>query len=134
VPGVPGVAGPVFVPWSQKLIEKPAKLVTKILDRLRCWQLGKKIKLLKLSPEAEKEILADLKFKDEVIFDFNLALADCATIELNKRRVPGSENSHWLNLAMCAGEMGLVHVQTLERIEKLVVADREKKIEREKAA
>lgn len=131
-PAVPGaVAGaPVvaagFVGWQQKLLEKPAKLITKIADRFRCWQLTKKVKQLKLSPDVEKEILADLKWKDEVVADFNGSLAECAAMELNRRRVPGAQNSHWINLAMCAGEMVLVHLQTLDRLEKLVADDRAK--------
>lgn len=123
LPGVAGAAAPLFVAWSQKLLERPAKLVTKIADRVRCWSLMKKIRQLGLTPDQEKEIAADLKWRDDVTADFNSALAECATIELNKRRVPGSENSHWLNLAMCGGEMALVHVQTLERIEKMVAAN-----------
>ena len=85
----------------------------------------RKIRELKLSPEQEKEIAADLRWRDEVVSDFNTALAECATIELNKRRVGGSEHAHWLTLAMCGGEMALVHVQTLERIERMVAANKE---------
>ena len=114
----------MFVPWTQKLLEKPARLLTKIVDRVRCWSLMRKVRQLKLSPEQEKEVAADLKWKDEVVADFNLALAECATVELNKRRVAGAQNSHWFNLAMCGGEMALVHVQTLERLEKMVTDNR----------
>jgi hypothetical protein len=120
-------AAPLFVPWTQKLLEKPARLLTKIADRVRCWSLLRKVHQLKLSPEQEKEIAADLKWKDEVVADFNLALAECATVELNKRRVNGSQYSHWVNLAMCGGEMALVHVQTLERLEKMVAANKASK-------
>lgn len=137
-PVVPGaVAGaPIiaagFVGWQQKLLEKPAKLITKIADRFRCWQLTKKVRQLKLSPEIEKEILADLKWKDEVVADFNASLSECAVMELNRRRIPGAQNSHWINLAMCGGEMVLVHLQTLDRLEKLVAKDRVKPAEPEK--
>lgn len=116
----PPALGPAVVPWNQRLLEKPAKLLTKILDRVRCWTLMKKINKLQLTPSQEKEIASDLRWKDETISDFSTALSECATIELNKRRVGGSENAHWINLAMCGGELALAHVQTLERLEKLV--------------
>ena len=114
----------MFVPWAQKKLEKPAALVTKIIDRVRSWHLMKKVKKLGLTPDQEKEIAADLKWKDEVVQDFNMALAECATIEMNKRRVHGSEHAHLVNLAMCSGEMVLVHLQTMERLEKMVVANK----------
>ena len=114
----------MFVPWAQKKLEKPAALLTKILDRVRSWHLMKKVKKLGLTPDQEKEIAADLKWKDEVVTDFNLALAEVATIELNKRRINGSEHAHWVNLAMCGGEMALVHVQTMERLEKMVATNK----------
>ena len=123
VAGVPLVAGVLFVPWSTKLLEKPAKLLTKITDRIRCWSLMKRVRKLGLTPEQEKEIAADLKWKDDVTADFNSALVECATIELNKHRVSGSQNAHWVNLAMCGGEMGMVHLQTLERLEKMVAVN-----------
>jgi hypothetical protein len=117
------VAAPLFVAWNQKLLEKPARLLTKIIDRVRCWGLMKKIKQLELTPEQEKEIAADLKFKEEVCADFSAALAECATVELNKRRVAGSEHGHWINLGMCSGEMVLVHMQTMDRLEKMVASN-----------
>jgi hypothetical protein len=123
VAGVAVAAAPLFVPWSQKLLEKPARLLTKIADRLRCWSLMKKVRKLGLTSEQEKEIASDLKWKDDVVADFNLALAECATVELNKYQVSGAAHSHWINLAMCGGEMALVHVQTLERLEKMVAAN-----------
>ena len=116
------MAAPLFVPWSQKLIEKPARLLTKIADRLRVWSLMKHVRRLQLTPEEEKEIAADLRYKDEVLNDFNLALAEAATVELNKRNTPGAANSHWINLSMTGGELVLLHLQSLDRIEKLVLA------------
>jgi hypothetical protein len=139
VPGVvAGVAGaaaaaPLFIPWSQKLLEKPAKLLTKIIDRCRCWTLMKKVRQCGLTPEQEKEIAADLKWKDEVVADFNLALAECAVQELNKRRVPGAQNSHWVNLAMCGGEMAMAHMQALDRLEKMLLAKKGHETENAKA-
>lgn len=122
-----GVAGaaPLFVPWGQKLLEKPARLLTKIADRLRVWSLMKHIRKIGLTPEEEKEIEAELKYKDEVLADFNAALAEAATIELNKRNVAGAQHSHWVNLSMTGGELVLLHLQSLDRIEKLVLAKRD---------
>ena len=121
VAGVAAVAAPLHVTWSQKLLEKPARLLTKIADRVRCWSLMKKVRQCGLTPEQEKEIADDLKWKDEVVTDFNQALAECATVELNKRQVPGAANSHWVNLAMCGGEMVLTHMQALDRLEKILL-------------
>lgn len=127
VAAVAGVAGaaPLFVPWGQKLLEKPARLLTKIADRLRVWSLMKHIRKIGLTPEEEKEIEAELKYKDEVLADFNAALAEAATIELNKRNVAGAQHSHWVNLSMTGGELVLLHLQSLDRIEKLVLAKRD---------
>lgn len=122
VAGAAIVAAPLFVPWSQKLLEKPARLLTKILDRLQVWSLMRHVRKLELTPAQEKEIEADFKWKEEVTADFSLALADCATVELNKRRVAGSQNSHWFNLAMSGGEMVMCHMQSLDRLEKMLLA------------
>jgi hypothetical protein len=115
---------PMFVPWSQRVLEKPAKLLTKIIDRFRCMARGKQIKKLCLSAEAEKKVLERLKWREEVTNDFSLALAECATIELNKRRISGSQNAHWINLAMCAGEIVAVEMDNSAAIEKLILEDR----------
>lgn len=131
VAGVAGPAGnaPMFVPWSTRVLEKPARLLTKIIDRVRVWSLTKKIRTLELAAKDEKEILADLAWKDSAVADFNAALAEAATVELNKRTVPGAQNSHWLALAMSGGELVYAHTEALNRIEALVL----KKIEMEQA-
>ncbi len=124
---VAGMAVPVVplvsvshVPWTTKTLEKPARLFTKIIDRVRCFALAKKIRALKLSPKDEAEILADIKWQETAANDFSAALADCAQVELNKRRVPGAENSHFINLAMCGGELATAHFATLDRLEKMM--------------
>jgi hypothetical protein len=123
VPGVaagPGlVAAPTFVAWTQKQLEKPARLLTKIADRFRVWQLGRKVLAVPLPPAVQKEVLAELAYTDAALNDFNVALAECATVELNRRSVGGGQHSHWLNLALCAGELAALHLQTLDRLEKL---------------
>lgn len=116
----PGVAGPLVVPWTVKLLEKPARLVTRILDRLRVASLRKKIDASPLPPELKKEVAADLEWKQQAREDFAMCLADCAQIELNKRRVPGSDNAHWINLSICGGELALAHIEVCERLDKLI--------------
>ena len=117
---VAGVA-PMFVPWSTRVLEKPARLLTKIIDRVRVWSLTNKIRTLELDPKDEKEILADLAWKESAVADFNAALAEAATVELNKRTVPGAANSHWLALIMSSGELLHAHTEALNRIESLVL-------------
>ena len=120
----------MFVPWSTRVLEKPARLLTKIIDRVRVWSLTKKIRTLELAAKDEKEILADLAWKESAVADFNAALAEAATVELNKRTVPGAANSHWLALAMSGGELVYAHTEALNRIEALVL----KKMELEQQA
>jgi hypothetical protein len=137
---VPAVAAVplAHVPWTTRVLEKPAKLLTKILDRARCWSLAKKVRSLKLAPKDEAEILADLRWQEAAANDFSAALADCAQVELNKRRIPGAENSHLINLAMCGGELAMAHFQTLDRLEKMLAdklaAERQLEAERKAAA
>ncbi len=111
----------MFVPWSTRVLEKPARLLTKIIDRVRVWGLTKRIRELQLDAKDEKEIIADLAWKDSAVADFNAALAEAATVELNKRTVPGAANSHWLALAMSGGELVYAHTEALNRIESLVL-------------
>ena len=123
VPAVAVVAG-VFVPWTSRLLEKPARLLTKIVDRARIWQLNKKLRLLKLDSAKEKEMQESFSWKAEAVADFNASLAACAEVELNKRRVGGAENSHLINLALSGGELAYAHFQTLELLEKLAIENR----------
>lgn len=113
-----------------RVLEKPAKLLTRIIDRARCWSLARKVRSLRLESKDEAEIIASLKWQDAAAADFSAALADCAVVELNKRRVPGAENSHLFNLAMCAGELATAHFQTLDKLEELLA----KKLQMEQAA
>jgi hypothetical protein len=115
-----GLAGHLVVPWSCRLLEKPAKLLTRILDRLRSGSLFNRIDASPLPAEIKAEIKRDIPWKDAARDDFAVCLADCATIELNKRRVNGADNAHWLNLALAGGELGLAHVDLCNRIDKLV--------------
>lgn len=137
LPGLPGVAvdslgapapvaGPAFVPWTARLLEKPARLLMKIVDRARCWQLTKRVKKLALDRDKEKEILDGFRWNEKAVEDFNQSLATAAEIELNKRRVGGSEYSHLINVALSAGELVYQHVQTMEILEKLALENQRK--------
>jgi|GEM_PF-2411467 len=125
-------AAPLFVPWGQKLLEKPAKLIGKIVERWRGYSRSAQVKKLKLTPAVEKEVLARMQWREDVVNDFSIALADCATVELNKRRVPGAENSHWINLVMSAGELVSLELANSALIEKLILEDKAKQAEAEK--
>ncbi len=123
---VPVVAGaaPMFVAWQQRVLEKPAKLLGKILDRWRSYKRAAQVKRLHLSPSAEKEILDRMAWRAEVLNDFAVALSETTTTELNKRMVPGAEHSHWINLAMSAGELVYLEINNSQTIESLILEDR----------
>lgn len=115
------VVAPTFVAWSARLLEKPARLILKIIDRVRLSALNKKLKLLKLDPALEKEISADFKWKDEATSDFCVALSQCAEIELNRRQVGGAENAHILNVVLSGGELALAHFSVMDKLDKLAI-------------
>jgi hypothetical protein len=112
-------AGVAVVLWNPRLLEKPAKLVTRIVDRLRFAALSKKLDHPKLPAEMRAEIRRDIAFPAEALADFSNALADCAAVELNKRGV-GATQSHWLTLAGSVVELGAHHLATMERLDKLI--------------
>jgi len=114
-----------FVPWTAIVLRKPVKLLTKIIDRARIWQLTKRVRALKLDAVKEKEILDALAWKEAAVNDFNEALALVAELELNKRRVPGAEQSHFVTLAIAGGELAFQHFQTLETLERLALENRQ---------
>lgn len=127
VPGVAGVpvveTGPVglVVPWTARLLQKPARLLTRILDRMRKWDLFRRLDKSKLPESFKAEIKSDCEWKDAAKEDFADALAECAAIELNKHQV-SSQNSHWVNLALSAGELAMAHIAVCERIDKAILA------------
>ena len=117
----------MFVAWTEKIIARPVKLLTKIVDRVRCSALMKRIRKLSLNPDQVKEIEGDIKFKQEALDDFNAALANCVTVELNKRRVAGAAQSHWLDVVMTGGELVAVHLSTVDKLEKMILENEAKK-------
>lgn len=116
---------PTFVAWTAKMLERPTKLFTRIVDRLRVGALMERVRKLKLSKDVEAEAEKRMRYKDEQIADFNAALTNCATIELNKRTVPGAQHSHWLELAMTGGELVNCHLDTVDWLEKQIIAKAE---------
>ena len=113
-------AGPV-VAWSARLLEKPARLLTRILDRFRQMDIFRRLDKTNLPPALKAEIKADAAWKEDARNDFAGALAECATVELNRRNV-GAQNAHWINLGMSGGELALAHFALCDRIDKLVLA------------
>ena len=108
-----------MVLWNARLLEKPARLLTRIVDRLRKSAVVKKLDHPKLPAEMREEIRKDLDFPREALEDFSTALADCAAVEMNKRGV-GAGQSHWLTLAGSVAELGAHHVSAMERLDKLI--------------
>lgn len=127
--GVPGPVAPVAgvaavaYAWSARQLQKPAKLVVRILDRARQWDIFRRLDKSKLPAEVKEEIKRDAKWKEEAQNDFADALAECAAIELNKRQI-NSSSSHWITLAMSGGELALAHFTLCERIDKLILSEK----------
>jgi len=118
--GEPGPVGGVFVAWSAKLLQRPARLLTRILDRLKKWDIMRRLDKSCLPEAVKKEIAGDIEWADGAKEDFANALAECASIELNKRGVSASQ-SHWVNLGLSGGELALAHFALCERIEAAIL-------------
>jgi hypothetical protein len=127
--GVPGAVAPmagaagVAYAWSARQLQKPAKLVVRILDRARQWDIFRRLDKSNLPPEVKAEIKRDAEWKESAQNDFADALADCTAIELNKRQV-NSANAHWITLGMSASELALAHFALTARIDKLILAEK----------
>ncbi len=121
---------PTFVAWKNTMLERPVKLLTKIIDRFRCSKLMERVRKLGFDKETEAEAEKRIAYKAEQIADFNTALTNCALVELNKRNVPGAQHSHWLELAMTGGELVNCHLDTVDWLEKKIL----EKAERENPA
>ena len=122
---------PTFVAWSQKMLERPIKLLTKIGDRMRVAVLMDMVCELGLGKDVEAEAEKRMRYKEEQISDFNSALTNCATIELNKRQVGGAQHTHWLEVAMTGGELVNCHLDTVDWLEKQIL--RKAESEKQKA-
>ena len=80
-----------------------------------------KVRKLSLSKEQTVKVEASFQYKSQMVDDFNNALTNCATIELNKARVGGAEHSHWVELGLVTGEMIYAHLDSLDMLEKMIV-------------
>ncbi len=121
---------PTFVPWSEKIIARVTSVVTKIVDRIRVGALMERVRKLGFDKDDEKEAANRIAYKLEQVESFNAALTNCAVIELNKRRVPGAEHGHWLEVGFCGAELINCHMDTVDWLEKKLL----EKAEREKSA
>ncbi len=126
----PVVALPRFVEWTLKPLERLVKVATKIADRLRVAGLMSRLKKIGFDKETKEEAEKRFTYKAEQVADFNAAVANATVIELNKRRVPGGEHSHWLEVLMTGGELVSCHLDTVDWLEKKLL----EKAEREQAA
>ena len=117
--------------WSEKILGRPIKLLTRIVDRFRVGKLMERIRRLGLDKADEVEAEKRIAYKQQQVDDFNAALTNCAVVELNKRRAPGAEHGHWLELAMTTGELVNCHLDNVDWLEKKLLekAEREKKLE-----
>lgn len=125
--GAPVGVAATFVAWSNTMLGRPVKLLTKIVERVRCAKLMEKIRGLGFDKETEIEVEKKIAYKQNQLEDFNAALTNCAVIELNKRTVPGAQHSHWLELAMAGGELLNCHLDTVDFLEKKLLERQEKK-------
>lgn len=119
---------PTFVSWSEKILGRPIKLATRILDRFRVGKLMERIRRLGLEKADEAEAEKRIAYKQQQLDDFNAAMTNCAVVELNKRSVRGAEHGHWLELAMTTGELVNCHLDNVDWLEKKLLekAEREK--------
>ena len=118
--GEPAAVGGVFVAWTAKILQRPARLLTRILDRVKKWDIMRRLDKSRLPDAVKKEIASDIEWADGAKDDFANALAECASIELNRRGVSAAQ-SHWVNLGLSAGELALAHFALCERIEAAIL-------------
>lgn len=105
------------------MLQKPAGLIVRIVDRLRKRQFNAKLDLLQLPPDAAKEIKRDIEWNEQATKDFSDALAEVAALQLNKANV-SSEHSVYANVLIAAGDLTVSHFAALDRLEKLFLEKR----------
>ena len=118
---VPAAASGFVVPWSVRVLQKPARLITRVIDRLRQIHLFKKLDKAQLPEPVARELKKDLAWSEAAVNDFADALAECAAIELNKAQI-SSVNQHWINLGITGAELMASHFSLASRIDQLVLA------------
>jgi len=108
------------VPWSVRLLQKPARLLTRVIDRLRQLHLFKKLDKANIPAPIKDEIKRDMQWSEKAQGDFSDALAECVAIELNKAQIT-SVNQHFINLGITAGELAVAHFSLASRIDELIL-------------
>jgi len=128
-PGLPAGAVPVstagaggvmagVMQWSRGMLQKPAALVVRIVDRFRKIQLNRKLDRLGLTPPELAEVKRDLEWHDKARSDFEDSLAEVSALGLNKSGV-SAEYAPYVNVVLCGGELVLAHMAALDRLEKM---------------
>ena len=104
------------------MLERPARLLVRIGDRLRIAALCKRLDASPVPDAVKQPVKASLALADAAKNDFAAALAHAATVELNTRSIGGAQHSHWLDVAMTGAELVNAHLQTVEKIDELILA------------
>ena len=104
------------------MLERPARLMVRIGDRLRVAALVKRLDASPVPVPVRDEVKKSLALADAAKTDFANALAHAATVELNTRSIGGAQHSHWLDMAMTGAELVNAHLQTVEKIDELILA------------
>jgi hypothetical protein len=115
-------AGAALVLWSRAMLERPMKLAVRIGDRLRIAALCKRLDASPVPVAVRDEVKKSLALADALKADLGSALGNALAIELNKRNVSGAQHSHWLDVGMLGAEVVNAHLQTMEKIEELILA------------
>ena len=120
VPAVALAAAPAvgLVAWSSRMLQKPAALALRIVDRFRKIQLHRRIDRLGLTPSEAAEVKRDLEWQEAARTDFENALAEVTALSLNKSGV-SAEYAPYVNLCLAGGELALSHFAALDRLEKM---------------
>ena len=96
--------------------------MVRIGDRLRVAALVKRLDASPVPVPVRDEVKKSLALADAAKTDFANALAHAATVELNTRNIGGAQHSHWLDVAMTGAELVNAHLQTVEKIDELILA------------
>ncbi len=104
------------------MLERPMKLAVRIGDRLRIAALCKRLDASPVPVAVRDEVKKSLALADALKADLGSALGHALAIELNKRNVSGAQHSHWLDVGMLGAEVVNAHLQTMEKIEELILA------------
>ena len=111
-----------MVLWTQGMLERPARLMVRIGDRLRIAALVKRLEASPVPKAVREQVKDSLALAEAAKADFAGAIARAATVELNKRSIGGAQHTHWLDVAMTGAELVNAHLQTVEKIDELILA------------